>query len=150
MFLLLILACATDTTTTTDVRDTAAEARTDTGGADTDNPAAPGTTLVAHTAEGYCAQGVTQSVEMGTVPLQYTVEVKYVGGVAEQMQADILLRPNLLTPNAAWEDYESPLYRDGTQLVFTCGYAWERSGPTIDGEDAGPAVSYRAAWFTLE
>lgn len=144
MLIFAILACAAGTDTGTEpVSDTA----TDTAAVTTSTAPA----LQAHVLEGACLQGITQSVDLGTeAPLQYAVEVRYSSGVAEQMQPDLYLRPSPLTASTALADYESPLYRDGSTLRFSCGYAWEVQGPRIEGEAAGMAVAYRVSWLTLE
>ncbi len=115
--------------------------------ADTGSPQPASTGPVAAEASGACEQGDVVRVQLGARPLLYAVEVQYEGGLAEPMQPDLYLRPSLLTLEPSLEDYESPLYRDSTELVFSCGYAWEASGPRIDGQQAGPAVGYRVTWL---
>jgi len=63
------------------------------------------------------------------------------------MQPDVWLRPSLAVLDPALEDYESPLYRDGSLLTFSCGYRWEPGGPILAGVQAGPASGYRVSWL---
>lgn len=146
---LLLVACATSTDEGTDDvafadDDTATD--TDTTGT-TSSPSGP----VAHLKEGGCVQGAVIEIDLETEsPLTYQVEVKYSSGVWEPMQSSIHMRPSTAMIDGNLTDYESPIYRVGSTLTFTCGYQWEMaSGPTIEGESAGLAVAWRVSWLTL-
>jgi hypothetical protein len=87
-------------------------------------------------------------VDLGTtVPVGLQVEVTYENGRAEVMVPDFVSRSAL--GDVDLTQYESPLYRDGSALVFTCGYKFERLGPVIDGSSAGKAISYRISWVSF-
>lgn len=110
----------------------------------------PQPVLHGHLLTGACLPGLTRSVDIGTsTPIQYSVEILYSSGLSEQMLPDLWFRPS-----QAWsggdDRLESPFYRDGSTVVFTCGYHWETGGPIIDGQVAGQATSYRLSWFTLD
>lgn len=101
-----------------------------------------------HEATGGCLQGLVQSVDLGTdAPLSYTVEVRYARGQAEPMVPAPYARASTMVSTEQADSWDSPLYRDGTVLTFTCGYAWEAQGPQLDGEAAGGAVGYRVTWL---
>lgn len=136
--ILLAIACAPAPTDT--------DADTDTGTA-----LAPSPALSAHTLTGACIQGRVVTLDIGTdEPLQYAVEVRYARGQAEPMVPAPYARASTMVSTDEADHWDSPLYRDGSQLVFTCGYAWEAQGPTIDGDAAGMAVGYRVTWLVLE
>ena len=104
--------------------------------------------VTGHSLTGSCSQGQGLEVDLGTtVPVGLQVEVTYENGQAEVMVPDFVCRSSLGYPD--FPLYESPLYRDGSLLIFTCGYKFERLGPVIDGESAGEATSYRISWMVL-
>lgn len=124
---------------------------------DTDTAAAvkAGPALEAHVQSAECSQGQVIDLDLGTTqPYVYQVEVQYGNGATEPMQASIHMRSSIAVINGALTDYESPIYRTGSTLTFTCGYAWEGTGAghpvRVDGILTGDAVSYRVTWITAE
>lgn len=107
--------------------------------------------LSAHTLTGACIQGRVVTLDIGTdEPLQYAVEVRYARGQSEPMVPAPYARESTMVSTEQSDHWDSPLYRDGSVLTFTCGYAWEMQGPTIDGDAAGMALGYRVTWLVLE
>lgn len=103
---------------------------------------------VLHERSGACIQGLIMDVDLGTdTPSMLQVEIRYSFGQAEIMQSDPLHRSSPYMAEGA-DRFESPLYRDGSSLTFTCGYRWETPGPIIDGEPAGSAIGWRVSWMT--
>ncbi len=139
---LLTVACATPSGPATDSQATVADT-TDTA-SDTASLPVPG--LQAVTREGACTQNDEVSLDLGTDrPMALQVEIIYADGKAVVLGHDGLL---WMISNELRE-YESPMYREGSTLVFPCGYKWEVGGPYFYGELSGPAVSYRASWLVL-
>jgi hypothetical protein len=129
------------------VADTAADTGTGATTTTTTTQAVP----QVHVSEGGCVHGAIMEIDLGTEsPLSYQVEVHYATGVWEPMLPDVAHRSSAVGEDPAMQQYESPLYRVGSVLTFTCGYEWERpEGPTIEGEGAGQAVGWRVSWITL-
>lgn len=144
-FLLAFLACATQDAD--DATSPFPEHDDDSASPTSVDPANGG--LLGHVETGDCAQGEIIELDFGTAQVfGYQVEVKYADGTFEPMQPSIHIRSSIAMIDGSLADYESPIYRNGPVLTFTCGYQWESTGPRIEGVQTGTATGYRVTWMT--
>lgn len=146
MFILLaLLACATHND---DDDDGLREFDSDSASPASVDPASDGG-LIGHVETDACAQGEIIELDFGTAQVfGYQVEVKYADGTFEPMQPSIHIRSSIAMIDGSLADYESPIYRNGSVLTFTCGYQWESTGPRIEGVQTGAATGYRVTWMS--